>query len=205
MRKLSKKEIQLAGLLVVLGVVLFVQYRRGAFSTETVFEDDLTRGKTAKREGLPSFTEVSLDKLSPEVAIRRDTRNLFNYSKSPDEAAEEIRQQRHAERMAAEAEKRRQEEAERMALAQAQRAKELAINPPPPPPPVISFKFIGKMGQPKAPIAILADGPSGEILTVREGEVIQEKFKVRKIDFDSITIGYVDPKWGETRTIRMGS
>ena len=61
------------------------------------------------------------------------------------------------------------------------------------------------MGSPQTPLAILADGPSGDIIVVHQGEVIREQFKVIKIEFDSVTIGYVKPDWTETKTLKMGS
>ena len=169
-------------------------------------EDIKTVGKKADPDSLPSALEVNLDRLTPEVPIRKNSRNLFNYSRSPDEVAEEVRQRNEAERLAAEAAKRRQEQEAADALRRAEAAKTAALlPPPPPPPPLINFKFIGKMGQPRDPIAILADGSSGEIFTVREGEVLLDKFKIRKIEYDAVTIGYVKADWTETKTIKMGS
>ncbi len=149
---------------------------------------------------------------SQKVQIRKNSRNLFNYSKSPGEVAEEIRQQKEAERLAREAAERRRIQQEAEAAAAAARAQAMAVNPPPPEAPAIPFRFIGKMGEPKAPIAVLTDTVSGEVFTAREGEVIAEKFKIQKIDFDSVTIGYADlliaknPSWAnETKVIKMGS
>jgi hypothetical protein len=68
------------------------------------------------------------------------------------------------------------------------------------------------MGDMHSPIAILADAGSGEVYTAKEGEVVLEKFRVKKIEFDSVTIGYTDaliaahPNWAqETKVIRMGT
>jgi hypothetical protein len=205
MRMLSKKEIQLGVLGCLLVLVLYFQWRRGAFTDEDDEPDVLSVGKAADPAQLAPFVEVSLSSLSPNVDIREDTRNLFNYSKSPDEIAEEIRRQREAERLAREAEERRREQQGKELELQRARAEQQRINPPKPPPPPINYKFIGKMGDPKAPIAVLSEGASGEVVTAREGEVLAEKFKIRKIEYDSITIGYVNPEWTETRTIRMGN
>jgi hypothetical protein len=91
----------------------------------------------------------------------------------------------------------------RRRAAAAARAAELAKPAAASPAPPITFRFIGKMGSPKTPLAVLADG--NDIYTVKEGEVVNEKFKILKIDFESVTIGYVNPIWTETRTIRMGT
>ena len=68
------------------------------------------------------------------------------------------------------------------------------------------------MGEPRAPIAILVDMTSQDVFTAREGELIGDTYKVQKIDFDSVTIGYAEalfaahPTWAaETRVIKMGS
>ena len=125
---------------------------------------------------------------------------------------EELRQHREAARLAKEAAERLRVQQEAEMKAQAERARQAAINPPPPEPPPIPFRFIGKMGDSRSPVAVLADAASGEVYTVREGEVIADKYKIRKIEFDSVTIGYAEPliatnpAWaGETKTIKMGS
>jgi hypothetical protein len=205
MRKLSAKEVQLSVVLILMAAVVLIQVKRGAFSSSAGAQTDSAIGRAADPRNLETFTEVSLERLSPEAKIREDSRNLFNYAISPQEVAEQARQQKEAARLAAEAEERRRIQAEADALAARQRAEQAAVNPPKPPPPSINFKFIGKMGDSKAPLAILADNANGEIMTVREGEIIADKFKVLKIEFDSITIGYVKPEWTETRTLRMGS
>ena len=68
------------------------------------------------------------------------------------------------------------------------------------------------MGDARAPLAILADASSGEVYTAREGEVLLDKFRIKKIEFDSVTIGYTDalvaahPEWAQqTKVIRMGT
>lgn len=65
--------------------------------------------------------------------------------------------------------------------------------PPPPPkpkPPAFDWKFLGTFGPPHAPIATFSKG--GEIVNVREGDVIGGKFVLKKIGLESAVIGYVD-------------
>lgn len=201
--KLSSKQMQLALVLVGLGAVLYVQFQRGAFSGAPSAPDLKAVGKTTNIENLPSYVQVNIDR-PEEVKIRERSRNLFNYSKSPDQVVEEERQRREAERLAREAEERRQKEQQEQAARAAEDAQRRAAMPPPPPQaPAINFHFIGKMGQSKAPLAILADG--NETFTVREGEVIKDTFKLIKIDYDAVTIGYTKPEWTDTKTIKMGT
>ena len=67
--------------------------------------------------------------------------------------------------------------------------------PPPPPtptprPPEISFKFIGTFGPKKNPIAVVQQGDS--IYNVRQGDVLFNKFVLRKVGYESIDVGFVD-------------
>jgi len=212
MKKMSGKEIALALLVIGIVVVLYIQFQRGAFSSGG-------GGPAAARaqvrevtpEQLPKVTEVKLA-TSTGATIPTHSRNLFNYAESPSTIAEKLRQQREAERLAKEAAERRRIQMEEEAKAAAVRAEAERVNPPPPPPPPINLRFIGKMGDIHAPIAILADASSGDVFTAKEGEVVAEKFRVKKIEFDSVTIGYTDaliaqhPNWAqETKVIRMGT
>lgn len=201
----------LAGLVACLGVVLYWQYQKWNGSGPSQTEIAIEAVKKVNSADLPPIIPVNLDQRQA-VKIRTHSRNLFNYSKSPDEVADEIRRQKEAERLAKEAAERRRQQQEAEARAAIDRAKQLAINPPPPEPPMIPFRFIGKMGELKHPLAVLADAGSGEIYTVKEGEIIQDKFKVKKIELDAVTIGYTDaliaknPDWaGRDKIIKMGS
>jgi len=211
MKKMSSKEILLAVLVVGGGVVLYVQIQRGAFSSGGVATTTHTQMKEVTPDQLPKVTEVTLV-VNREAAIRPHSRNLFNYAESPTEIAEKLRQQREAEKLAKEAAERRRLQMEEEAKAAAVRAEVERVNPPPPPPPQFTLRFIGKMGDPHAPIAILADPASGDVFTVKEGEVVLEKFRLKKIDGETIIIGFTDaliaahPNWAqETKTIRMGT
>ena len=205
MRKLSSKEIFLAVLFSSLLLVVWIQFKRGAFSGAPLAPDVRAIGKVADAKAFPPPPRVETTD-PPAVKIRDHLRNLFNYSRSPDEVAEEERQRREAERLAREAEDRRRKEAEEAARRAQEDAARLASLPPPPPPaPAIPFKFIGKMGSPQTPLAILADATNGDIVVVRQGEVVREQFKVIKIEYDSVTIGYVKAEWTETKTLKMGT
>jgi hypothetical protein len=211
MKKMTGKEILLAVLVVGIGVVLYIQFQRGAFNSDGGPAAAHSQVKEVTPDQLPKVTEVKLVN-DAGASIRPHSRNLFNYAESPSEIAEKIRQQREAEKLAKEAAERRRIQMEEDAKAAAARAEAEKINPPQPPPPPINLRYIGKMGDPRAPIAILADATSGDVFTAKEGEVVAEKFRVKKIEFDSVTIGYTDaliaahPNWAqETKVIRMGT
>ena len=82
-----------------------------------------------------------------------------------------------------------QEEAERLRQMQeeaARRAAELAAIPKPPP---FTLKYLGKFGPEERPIAVFTNGK--DILNVQQGEVIEGKFIVSQIGFESVEIRFV--------------
>ena len=61
--------------------------------------------------------------------------------------------------------------------------------PPPPPPPSDHLKFLGTFGPPRARIAVIVSGE--EIYNVREGAVLEDKFIVQEIGYESVAIAFV--------------
>ena len=73
--------------------------------------------------------------------------------------------------------------------------------PPPtptPPPPEIPFKFIGTFGPKDRPIAVLVLG--GQTLNARAGDVVYDRFILRRVGYESIDVGFVGP-WTDTRRL----
>ena len=62
--------------------------------------------------------------------------------------------------------------------------------PPPPPPPPITLKLIGIVQGSGKPIAALSDGR--DVFFGREGEIIEGRYKIIKVNVESIDIAYVD-------------
>ena len=80
-----------------------------------------------------------------------------------------------------------------------------------PEPPPVALRLIGKMGTPRAPLAILAT-PDGEVHPTRPGEIVAGSYELLAIDFETVTIGYAGPlvaahpEWKGRRTVlRMGA
>ncbi|HXO20734.1 MAG TPA: hypothetical protein VOA87_12525 [Thermoanaerobaculia bacterium] len=92
----------------------------------------------------------------------------------PPTAAELARQ-----RALAEEEARRRAELERLAAIEAARPK---------PPPFI-LNYLGRFGPVARPIAVFSDGKT--IYNVREGEMIENRFIVSHIGYESVDIGFV--------------
>lgn len=74
--------------------------------------------------------------------------------------------------------------------------------PPPPPtptPPAIAFKFIGTFGPKDRPIAVLVLGDQS--VNARAGEVVFDRFIVRKVGYESIDVGFVGYAASEVRRL----
>jgi hypothetical protein len=77
--------------------------------------------------------------------------------------------------------------------------------PPPPPtstptptPPEITFKFIGSFGPKEQPIAVLVAGD--KVINARTGDVVLERFIIKKVGYESIDVGFVGP-WSDVRRL----
>jgi len=76
--------------------------------------------------------------------------------------------------------------------------------PPPPPtptpaPPDISFKFIGTFGPKDRPVAVLVLGD--QIVNARAGDVVFDRFILRRVGYESVDVGFVGFRPTETRRI----
>jgi hypothetical protein len=61
--------------------------------------------------------------------------------------------------------------------------------PPPQPPPSDHLRFLGTFGPPEARIAVIVSGE--EIYNVRAGTVLEDKFIVEEIGYESVALGFV--------------
>lgn len=84
-----------------------------------------------------------------------------------------------AQRLAAEEARRRAEEAARLA----------AIEAAKPHPPEFNLQYLGRFGPPEQQIAVFTNGK--QIFNKQEGEVIDNKFIVAHIGYESVDIGFV--------------
>ena len=80
--------------------------------------------------------------------------------------------------------------------------------PPPPPPPTptpappeIAFRCIGTFGSKENPIAVLVQGD--QVVNARTGDVVFGRFKVVRVGFESVEIGFVDGVWHWNETRRL--
>jgi hypothetical protein len=74
--------------------------------------------------------------------------------------------------------------------------------PPPtptPPPPEIPFKFIGSFGPKDQPIAVLV--AAGKVVNARAGDVVFDRFIVKKVGYESVDVGFVGGQWTDVRRL----
>ncbi len=84
---------------------------------------------------------------------------------------------------------RQQEEAERIARAQAAAAEAARLEALKPKPPPFTMKYVGSFGPANRRLAVFSDGK--EIVNARQGEVLQRKFIVARIGYESVDIQFV--------------
>ncbi len=129
-------------------------------------------------------------------------RDLFKYAKRPP-TAEELEAER-LRRLAEEEARRRALEASRLAREKKHNKERTAVPPRPtgPRPPRISFKYIGYLGPKDDRIAVFEQGE--ELLLARIGETVQDDFRVQEIEYESVVIGYTDPRFAKvTKTLNQ--
>lgn len=145
-------------------------------------------GRSARRSAtepapVTEVTELRLADLEAGTSGFRTSRNPFDYVKPPPPPPPPAPKgptpaELAAQRAAAEA-------ARQAALLAAQNAE-----PPAPKPPAITFRYLGSFGPPKRRIAVLSDGEATYNAMV--GDVIEGKFRLVAIGYESVDIGFVD-------------
>ncbi len=164
-------------------------------------------GRFASLKALPA---IALDRPVAGADYMR-ARDLFAFTDSPEALARKAALERRKVEQVEAARKKR----EARAREQATRALQPRTPPPPrmPPPPDFHYTYVGHIGyllQPMSRFAVLTKaGTAGkakksDMRVVRVGEIIDNDFVVKKIDMDSLTIGYTNPKFREkTKTVKL--
>jgi len=79
--------------------------------------------------------------------------------------------------------------------------------PPAPKPPAVNFQFVGYLGPQAALIGVFrVSTPDGEeVVLAGEGEVLAENFRVHRIGYEEVEIGYTqEPFLNEKKILPMG-
>ncbi|MDQ7008187.1 MAG: hypothetical protein Q9Q40_13250 [Acidobacteriota bacterium] len=200
-------------LLILLLLVVFFIWKTGVFAPRQAGAEksaaELSLGE--RLDALANLPPVLVDRPTTS-ADYAGSRNIFDYSTNP-----EVLRERRLQQLAREAARKKQQERQKELVQQRQR--QAALNPRPPappraaPPPDFRYQYVAYIGRFTEPMEFLAvltragaskDIKRADIRTVRVGEIIDNKFVVKKIDIDSMTIGYTDPKFREkTKTVKL--
>jgi hypothetical protein len=154
--------------------------RAAGSSTRAAGAGTAQRGRRGRTSELP--TEVvaleiaALDRIPEDLEFGRDP---FRYGPvpppppPPPPTAEELR--------------RRAEEAERRRLEAIEQARIDAIPKPPP----VTLKYLGSFGPERRRVAVFADASGENLYNARTGEVLEGKFIVDKIGYESVDLKFV--------------
>lgn len=142
-------------------------------------------GDVAMGERPPEVAKLHLAALEAKPEDYKVGRDPFRFG-GP--SAAELAAQREAERRRLEAEAARRRA---LAEAQAQQAPQpVAAEDPGPQPPPIDLTYLGSFGPEGRPIAVFVDGD--DIYNAFVGDVVEGKFVVDHIGFESVDLKYVD-------------
>ena len=72
---------------------------------------------------------------------------------------------------------------------------------PTPTPPQVTFELIGIFGPTDRPIAALRSG--GEIINAREGDIVLRVFRIQRIGYESVDVGFVGFPPSESRRLAI--
>jgi hypothetical protein len=153
------------------------------------------RGRGTAAGRTVELAELRVDDLEQAPGILTPGRDPFRFGeppKPPGPTPEELAARRAAE----EAALRAAEEAARRAAEQA------AAEPPRPQPPPVTFTYLGSFGRPDRRIAVLAAGEN--IINARRGDVIDGKFILADIGYESVDIGFVAFPEAPPKRLRIG-
>ncbi len=199
-RKLTRREITLLITLAIVAVVMI--YLGQGDSGSRVGGGSLAEGED---NGLGDAPVVDLARLRRDAeSYDAGGRDLFKYGQRPPTPWELANQQ---ERDAAA--RRRQEE-------QARKRRETQPPPRAPQPvrqaperlPEPGFTYLGYLGPKDNKIAVFEKSALGEdedpLLLARTGEVLEERFLLQEINFQSVVIGYTEDRYrGKTTELSM--
>lgn len=155
-------------------------------------ESEPARKPKAKSSGSSrkssEFPSLSLDFLfSGKGSTEKNTedqRNIVSMEEDPVVVAERKKKEEEARKKA-------EEDAKRVAEERKIMEAEFAKNPPPPEPPQIDFQFIGYYGPSGGHIGVFRrSGKEEELILKRKGDMIDKKFRIVEIGYESAEIGF---------------
>ena len=197
-RKLTTREYVLVFVLVVVGAVVLYwnlqdQERGGGQALD----------EEKKDSALADAPVVMLALLTkPPEQYDPHGRDLFKYADRP-LTAEELEARRRAEeerqrRLREEAERRRQMQGNRAKAQERQKQAKAPPRPTGPVPPRAAFAYLGYLGPKDDKIAVFERGQ--KVLLARAGEVVEEQFVVKEINYEVVVLGYTKEQFKNRTT-----
>lgn len=164
----------------------------------------------ARLEALNKISPIPIERPATEGIYDRQ-RNLFEYGQSPEALAAERAREEAARRAEIERQEREVQMAKQREVEAARRSLEPPRPPPPPPPPQpppFRYTYVAYIAQLSGAQEYLAalQKREGKTTTavVKVGDVIDEQFVVKKIDFDQVVVSYTDPRFkDQTQSVRL--
>ncbi|MCH9648515.1 MAG: hypothetical protein K0U98_09765 [Deltaproteobacteria bacterium] len=198
MSQARRQKIILTVLAAVFAVILwknFAPQGRSVSSSTTLDGPSSSQSRSSRRRGRGSrggqpkaeATEariLHLEALEPQAASFETGRNLWDFyvPPPPPPPPPPVRQVQPRQ--------------------QQRRTAPVDTGPPPVRVPTISFEYLGSFGPKRRRIAVFSD--RNGILNALEGTVIDSKFRVAKIGFESVYIEYVDFPEVEAKQLKAG-
>jgi hypothetical protein len=199
MRNLGSREKILGGVLVVVALV-------AGWRLLLSPDSSLLGGRSAPPRTADLGAAQNLIQALPEITLHPSLevgythkRNIFDYSKCRAEIeAEKRRAQAIINRQ--KLERTRREKADEERLKRQAEIQQRESQPRAPVAPNPQFTYIGNLGEVKDRIAVfVSKGREGEVSLAKVGEVVEEDFVVKEIEFDRVILGYTRPEFQDSK------
>ncbi len=170
-----------------------------------------------QRPGGFTITDPKIQLLAqlPDIPVHRTggaeaytpKRNLFDFA--PDPVALEAERRRREKRQKLAEERKKREQEQRSRAKARKRGDAVAGKKSLPPPPSFSYTYVGyarPVADERGFIAFLVKKGSKtpHPVAVRVGDIVDEKFVVKRIDLDQVVIGYTDERYrGRTKAVKL--
>jgi hypothetical protein len=183
-RKLQPRERRLLGVMIVVAIGWLIY----AYKPQ-----DLIFGPAAARREEPTKPQIDapvvrLDRLTAHDTLYDDAgRDLFKYYVPPPPPTP------YRPPVAT---------APRPTTTETPRPRPVTSRPTEAPPPVPNFQYLGHLGPKDDRIFVFS--ANDEMILARIGEVVQDRFRVQRFDYDTVTLGYEEERYrGKTTELKM--
>jgi len=183
MRKLTRREFVLIGVLVAAGLIVFS-------SLDTGIGGGGSKARQDEAGPLGSPPVIYMHAIYAKAEEYGDSnRDLFMYGTPPRPKGQPLQAVRRPP-----------------PTRKPELPKRPVVSPPPRPqptkkimqPPEIHFKYVGYLGPKDGKIAVFADGD--DMILARAGDIVKDEFRVLEFRYESILMGYTDGRFRDKTT-----